>query len=229
MRAAIARTGIRYPVAQDNELATWNAWGNQYWPAEYLIDARGRVRHAHFGEGDYAGSERAIRTLLAERGGGRLGATARVRGAVVPSDETTPETYLGTARAERFVAPPRTGTHEYVAPAALPLSGFALAGTWRLTKESATAVRDARLEARVQAKDVYLVLSSRAGTPRRVRVEIDGRPPPERAARGTEVHRGAVTVRAQRLYHLAHYSSVQRHRLRLRFAPGVAGFAFTFG
>ena len=102
---AIERNGIRYPVAQDNELATWNAYGNQYWPAEYFIDARGRVRYAHFGEGEYGEKEQVIRELLAEAGGrsraGDAGCTRIAPSATV----TTPETYLGAARAERFTNP----------------------------------------------------------------------------------------------------------------------------
>ena len=101
-----ARAGIRYPVAQDNKLATWNAWGNQYWPAEYLIDARGQVRDAHFGEGDYDRTEMDIRALLKEAGHPNPGAMAEPKGAVHPTRLATPETYLGLARAERFDPPP---------------------------------------------------------------------------------------------------------------------------
>jgi thiol-disulfide isomerase/thioredoxin len=223
---AIARTGIRYPVAQDNAMATWNAWGNQYWPAEFLIDADGHVRHGHFGEGDYAQTERAIRSLLAERGDRALGGTARVRGAVTPSAQTTPETYLGAQRAEGFAVAPRVGTRTYGAPAALPLSRFALEGRWRVTDEAATAVRDARVSALVQAKDVYLVLSGAGRSAGRVQVRVDGR---LAAGAGTDVRGGAVMVRGQRLYHLVHLPAAGRHRLELRVAPGVSGFAFTFG
>jgi cytochrome c biogenesis protein CcdA/thiol-disulfide isomerase/thioredoxin len=224
---AIARLGIRYPVAQDNDMATWNAWGNQYWPAKFLVDADGRVRYGHFGEGEYAKTERAIRSLLAERDDRGLGATARVRGAVTPSLRTTPETYLDAARADGFAGGrPHIGTSTYTAPRSLGLNAFALAGTWRVSKESATAVRDARLSAVVQAKDVYLVLSGGDGGAGRVRVAIDGRPD---GARGTDVRDGAVTVRRQRLYQLAHFAAPGRHRLDLQFAPGVSGFAFTFG
>ncbi|MGZ8647691.1 MAG: cytochrome c biogenesis protein DipZ, partial [Solirubrobacteraceae bacterium] len=99
--AAIKREGIKYPVAQDNALKTWNAWGNQYWPAHYLIDAKGEVRDAHFGEGAYDKTEMAIRALLVEAGHPNPGAMAAPRGAVHPTRQSTPETYLGLARAER--------------------------------------------------------------------------------------------------------------------------------
>src|SRR3954451_6856399 len=101
VRSAIAQDGIHYPVAQDNDYATWNAYGNQYWPAHYLIDAKGQIRYVHFGEGKYAGTEPAIRSLLEEAGEGGLGGMADAH-AEKPSGPTTPETYLGSARAERF-------------------------------------------------------------------------------------------------------------------------------
>jgi cytochrome c biogenesis protein CcdA/thiol-disulfide isomerase/thioredoxin len=220
---AIERAGIRYPVAQDNEMATWNAWGIQYWPSKLLIDAVGHVRYGHFGEGEYAKTERAIRALLAERGARGLRGAARVRGAVAPSPRTTPETYLGAQRAEGFAGTrPQVGTHAYRAPPRLGLNAFALDGTWRVSKEAAMAVRDARLAAVVQAKDVYLVLSGSG----RVRIAVDGRPA---GATRTDVRGGAIAVRRQRLYHLAHFARPGRHGLDLRFDAGVSGFAFTFG
>src|SRR3954464_8363283 len=100
---AIEQSGIRYPVAQDNELATWNAWSNQYWPAEYLIDAQGDVRYANFGEGDTDKTEAAIRELLADAGAKDLGGDAKPDREYDPSAEATPETYIGADRAERFL------------------------------------------------------------------------------------------------------------------------------
>ena len=138
---AIHAAGLRYPVVQDNDLKTWQAWGNEYWPAEYLVDQEGRVRYTSFGEGDYDKTESAIRTLL-----GAHGAMAHPRGVIVPSLETTPETYVGAARAQGFAGTaPVPGTRRYRAvPAAdLQLSRFTLGGTWRVSLESATAVRDA--------------------------------------------------------------------------------------
>ena len=215
---AIGRQELRYPVLQDNEYATWNAWGNQYWPAKYMIDARGRVRYVHFGEGDYEETEDAIRALLAE--GGREPPPERVRArADSPSaGVATPETYLGFDRAEGFVRPPRPGTHTYRTPTGeLAESRFALSGTWRVDGESATAIRDAGLQASFTAAKVFLVLGSRGGTPRKVRVAVDG---------GRE---RAVTVRDQTLYELVSLPRAGTHLLGLRFDPGVTGFAFTFG
>jgi thiol-disulfide isomerase/thioredoxin len=213
VQRAIRSFGIRYPVVQDNNLATWSAWGNQYWPAEYLIDARGKVRHVHFGEGDYDKSEAAIRSLLAERDG-HVGEMAKPRDPFTISAETTPETYLGSARAERWLPDtPRDGTNTYATPASLPLSHFALGGTWRVTPEDATAVRGASLTAHVQARHVYLVLGGTGD----VGVEVDGR------------HTRTVHVTKQELYTLADFPRAGKHVLRLTFAPGVSGFAFTFG
>ncbi|MDX6657500.1 MAG: hypothetical protein QOH62_2293 [Solirubrobacteraceae bacterium] len=213
VKRAIASFGIRYPVVQDDDLATWSAWGNQYWPAEYLIDARGKVRHVSFGEGGYDTSEAAIRALLAERGA-HLGGMARPHDPFTISREATPETYLGSARAERWLpAKPADGTRSYSAPAALPLSHFAFGGTWRVTPEDATAVRNATLTAHVRARHVYLVLGGRGD----VRVRVDGH-----STRRVHVSR-------QRLYTLADFATAGEHVLRLTFAPGVSGFAFTFG
>jgi thiol-disulfide isomerase/thioredoxin len=232
VRAAIGRQGIRYPVVQDNDYGTWNAFGNQYWPAKYLIDARGRVRYVHFGEGEYKETEAAIRTLLAEAGDARLGAAATPRAVVeTVGHRATPETYLGSARAKGFSpVGPRPGTHDYtaLAPAKLPQSVFSLGGRWRVDRESARAVRGATISARVVGRAVYLVLSSEGGRPRHLRVELDGRPIAPRAA-GDDVRDGVLTVRGQRLYDLVKLASAGEHVLTLRFDAGVSGFAFTFG
>ena len=138
---AIQRNGIEYPVAQDNDLATWSAWGNQYWPAEYFVDAKGRVRFADFGEGKYGEKEHVIRELLAEAGR-HVGAGESDAHGIAPSaGVTTPETYLGAARAERFTNPMLSpGTHDFGNSAPAPgADEFAYRGRWRITLESATA------------------------------------------------------------------------------------------
>jgi cytochrome c biogenesis protein CcdA/thiol-disulfide isomerase/thioredoxin len=228
--AAIRREGIRYPVAQDNQLATWNAWGNQYWPAEYLIDARGHVRHVNFGEGDYGGTEAAIRSLLREAGARDLGADARPSRSFDPAAQATPETYLGTARAERYATPVAPGTKTYspAPPDRLGAGQFTLGGTWTLSDESARAGSGATLTGRVTGKDVYLVLSPPGRGIGTVQVALDGRPIAPGAA-GRDVRDGAVAVTTQRLYHLVSRPTLETHVLSLRFSPGVAGYAFTFG
>jgi cytochrome c biogenesis protein CcdA/thiol-disulfide isomerase/thioredoxin len=229
VQSAIARFGLRYPVAQDNNMGTWNAYGNQYWPADYLIDANGHVRYAAAGEGDYARTETAIRALLAEAGKG-VGGMSRPKDVVTPSEVATPETYLGTARAQGWRSGPHAGVHDYgrSAPTELGLNEFAYTGTWSIGAQPATAVSGAGVDAEFEAKNVYLVLSSEGESPRKVQVLLDGKPIPAAAA-GADVHDGAVTARSQRLYSLVSLPADQQHRLTLRFAPGVSGYAFTFG
>jgi cytochrome c biogenesis protein CcdA/thiol-disulfide isomerase/thioredoxin len=229
VRGAIAANRLRYPVAQDNEYATWSAWGNQYWPAKYLIDARGRVRYAHFGEGAYEETEAAIRALLAEAGADRLGEMASARVETADPELATPETYLGHERAEGFVPGPlHPGYGRYEGVDELPPVSFALSGEWYVGAESATAVRDARIEARVTARKVFLVLSSKGGRRRDVDVLLDGRPVTAAEA-GADVSDGGVTVREERLYRLVSLPRVEDRRLTLRVPRGVTGYAFTFG
>jgi cytochrome c biogenesis protein CcdA/thiol-disulfide isomerase/thioredoxin len=226
--AAISREGIRYPVAQDNALKTWTAWGNQYWPADYLIDAKGEVRDVHFGEGAYDRTEMAIRALLTEAGHPDPGAMAAPKGTVQPTRESTPETYLGLARAERFDPPPLRGTHTYATPSKPATSHFALSGTWHEDPVAATAGPGAAIEAAIVGKDAYLVLSPPKRGAGTVTVELDGRPIPARRA-GADVHGGVVRVDRQRLYHLVSAPAAEHHLLTLRPSAGVQAYAFTFG
>ncbi|HEV7492501.1 cytochrome c biogenesis protein DipZ [Baekduia sp.] len=220
VQRAIASNHIKYPVVQDNDLATWNAYGNQYWPAEYLIDADGQVRETHFGEGDYGKSESAIRALLAERGAKISAARSHPTGITPVGLQATPETYVGAARAQGFVGTaPQSGTKTYKLPSsAPPVNGFALGGTWKIGDEPATAQAGATLEATVQARFVYLVLSPpSASRPGAVDVSVDGEPPRR------------ITVATQRLYTLASFPASGRHGLKLTFSPGTSAYAFTFG
>jgi cytochrome c biogenesis protein CcdA/thiol-disulfide isomerase/thioredoxin len=224
---AIARNGIEYPVVQDNDLANFTAYGSQFWPAEYLIDARGRVRSVDFGEGEYGEKERLIRELLAEAGR-RVGRRESGAHGIEPSPGvTTPETYLGAARAERFVNPMLSpGVHDFGAPREPGADEFAYRGRWRIGLDSATA-EGGSLDVHFGARRVYLVLGS-PGRARRMRVLLDGRPIPESLA-GADVHGGVVDVRAQRLYSLVDLPTVAHHILTLQLEPGVTAYAFTFG
>ncbi|MDX6689753.1 MAG: hypothetical protein QOG15_1210 [Solirubrobacteraceae bacterium] len=232
VRSAVAREGLKYPVVQDNAYGTWNAWGNQYWPAHYLIDAKGQVRYTHFGEGAYKETEAAIRALLAEAGTRDVGAAATPGHQPSTSGQaSTPETYIGTARAKSFSPTgPQDGTHDYTPLASrhLPTNVFTLGGRWAIGREAGAAVAGATITARVRGKAVYLVMSSRGDVPRRVQVLLDGRAIPA-AASGTDVHGAVATVRGQRLYRLVDLKHFEEHVLTLRFAPGVSGYAFTFG
>jgi cytochrome c biogenesis protein CcdA/thiol-disulfide isomerase/thioredoxin len=229
--AAVAQNGIHYPVVQDNEYGTWNAYNNQYWPAEYLIDAQGRIRLTDFGEGDYAGKERAIRSLLAEEGATGLGGPTQVH-ALKPSEaEVSPESYLGTERGERFTSGPLTpGVHDFGPLPAQPppLSELRFAGTLDVGAWGTTpATGEGAVQLHFRARRVYLVMGS-PGQTRPVQVLLDGRPIPAAVA-GTAVHDGTAAVRFQDVYNLVDLPSVQTHTLTVRFPPGVTVYDFTFG
>jgi cytochrome c biogenesis protein CcdA/thiol-disulfide isomerase/thioredoxin len=226
--AAIDREGLRYPVVQDNDYGTWDAYGTQYWPAHYFVDARGRVRYAHFGEGDYGHSEQVIRELLREAGRRVGGGMSGARGVTPSAGVTTPESYLGSLRAERFangaILPGRQDFGDAPDPAQ---DGLSYGGVWEIGREQATAGPGAALELAFGARRVFLVLGS-PDHARRVRVLLDGKPIPDALA-GRDVHGGVATIAGQRLYDLVDLPRVERHVLELRPASGVQGYAFTFG
>ncbi len=224
---AIKTDGIKYPVVQDNEDGTWNAYGNLYWPAEYFVDARGHVRFAHFGEGNYGEKEEVIRELLTEAGHPPGKERAGAHGIAAEPTVTTPESYLGSARAESFTNGLITkGTHDFKLqpPGENELS---YGGEWTITEQPVTAGKDARLDLNFGARRVYLVLGS-PGKPRRMKVLLDGKPIAA-AADGSDVHNGYVTVTNERLYNLVELPKVEHHTLELVPEEGVQGYAFTFG
>ena len=212
VRAAVKRLGVRYPVALDNEYGTWTAYGNQYWPAKYLIDRNGNIRYAHFGEGNYSVTEENIRSLLGEKL--TSPASDRLRD-LTPTGPLTPETYLGFGRIDRFTGsklyPDKQATYSF--PPALGKDDFAYGGRWTVRVQRIVAGKDARLELRYYARKVYLVLGGH-GT---VQVLVDGKP------------HGVVQVTSDRLYTLVDGSSIDDAVLELRFSPGVSAYAFTFG
>jgi cytochrome c biogenesis protein CcdA/thiol-disulfide isomerase/thioredoxin len=206
---AIRRFGIRYPVVQDNEYATWNAYANQYWPAEYLVDRNGHVRDAHFGEGEYPQTEALIRRLLGVRAGARTDVAD-----TTPRELMTPETYLGSARIQNFVGDLHPGVPwTYSFPASLAQNKLAYAGVWTVLDESAQPVRDARLRLHFVAKKVYIVL----GGSGRVDVFVDG------------VARKPLRVTGDRLYTVVDSRRTLDATLELRFTPGIRAYSFTFG
>ncbi|MDX6638266.1 MAG: hypothetical protein QOJ01_1777 [Solirubrobacterales bacterium] len=226
---AINQFGITYPVAQDNDLATWNAYSNQYWPADYLIDANGDIRLVHFGEGSYAETEKAIRALLAEAGRTPKGRPVQVAAQKPAKGLATPETYLGGARAQGFVEQLRQGTSRYpaVSPESLRPNQLAYGGEWNVASEDATAGRGATLSLNFTARRVFLVAGS-PGHARPLQVELDGKPI-RPAQSGADVKHGAAAIGRQRLYRLVDLPKAERHVLTLRFAPGINGYSFTFG
>lgn len=239
---AVRDLGIAYPVAIDNNYAIWRAFQNRYWPAHYLIDAQGRMRYRHFGEGNYAESERAIQQLLREAGSAAPAqdglAQVAAQGVHRPADLGTVrshETYLGYERAEHFAsAEPavRDRATTYTAPARPALNAWGLAGQWTVGAERATlAGGSGRIVYRFQARDLHLVLGPGAGgKPVRFKVTLDGQSPGE--ARGIDVAAdGTGTVTDQRLYQLVRQGGEVRERtfsIEFLDAP-VDAYAFTFG
>ena len=145
---AIASDGLRYPVVQDNVYGTWNAYQNEYWPAEYLIDAQGQVRHTQFGEGNYREDEAAVRSLLYAAGAHQLPPPMTAH-AIIPSTQlATPETYLDPQRAQGFAQPPRKGVHFYPGVINPPVNEFGLHGYWKVTSQSASPISRRRLDHR---------------------------------------------------------------------------------
>ena len=235
---AIADLGIRYPVALDNKYQLWNALHNQYWPAHYFVDAEGRVRYFHHGEGQYAMSERIIRQLLAEAGhapsGGMADASASGTEAAAAFGEIgSPETYIGYARADRFASPGgllRDKPKTYAA-APLKLNDWSLEGEWVDGRQSARSLAPgAKISFRFHARDLHLVLGSASGKPVRFRITLDGQAPGPDA--GVDVKPdGTGTVTGQRLYQLVRQKGPIRDRtFTITFLdPGVQAFSFTFG
>jgi len=241
VRRAVHDLGITYPVALDNDYAIWSAFNNQYWPAHYFIDAQGRIRGHHFGEGDYAASEELIRKLLLEAGAAKLpppGTSVAASGVEAPADEAqldSPETYVGYARAANFSSPGgavQNAAHLYSAPAALSLNQWALRGPWRIEADSAVAVGPhAAIQFRFRARDLHLVLGAPdAAQPLRFRVTLDGHAPGQ--DHGSDVQPdGTGTVTGQRLYQLIRQAHPQgEHTFAIEFPDsGVQAYSFTFG
>lgn len=228
---AIERYGIRYPVAQDNQYATWQAYSNRYWPAHYLIDAEGNIREYHFGEGNYAETEKAIQSLLQE-----MGQTV-VPGVSVSRDPTnhgkrTPETYLGSDRVDRLSSPEAItgGEQMFSEPETVMLDHFSFSGKWRIDLERAIALGNAGLTLHFQGEKVHLVLSpSDSQNVSYVRIFLDGQLVDSRFA-GRDVVEGRVKIDSERLYDLVDLRGRSgEHVLRIEFETnGVAAYAFTF-
>ena len=229
VQQAIDSEGLRYPVVQDNRYGTWNAYQNEYWPAEYLIDAHGQVRHTQFGEGDYKQDEAAVRELLYEAGAHNLPPPMTAT-AIIPSSHLgTPETYLNAQRAEGFAQKLQGGTHFYPGVTFPILNEFGLHGTWNATSESVSpAAGGASITGRFQAAHVYLVMTSQDNRPRTARVLLNGKPIPAHDA-GSDVHNGLVTVRGQRLYSLISLPGDQQQTFTVQIPPGISAYDFTFG
>jgi thiol-disulfide isomerase/thioredoxin len=241
IRWAIHDMKIDYPVAIDSDYAIWRAFNNEYWPASYFIDAKGRIRHHQFGEGEYRQCEAGIQQLLAEAGIGGFGREAvsvDPYGAEVAADPTSlrsPETYTGYEQTADFASPggaPRNKPHTYSFPVRLNLNDWALAGDWTVGKEAVAMNQPGgRIAYQFHARDLNLVMGPAArGAAVRFRVTIDGQP--LAAAHGVDVDgEGNGTVMQQRLYQLIRQTApIADRRFEIEFLdPGAEAFDFTFG
>ena len=241
VRWAVQDMRVTYPVATDNRYAVWGAFGNHYWPALYFADAQGRIRHHHFGEGEYGRSEMVIQQLLAEAGSTGAGTglvSADARGLEVPADWASlrsPENYTGYERTENFASPGGAAPgkpHVYTAPTELGLNQWALSGAWTMEDEATTLnAANGQIACRFHARDLNLVMGpSAAQNSGRFRVLIDGKPPG--TAHGTDVDgQGNGTHTEQRVYQLIRQPGpIADRTFEITFAdPGVQTYCFTFG
>ncbi len=241
VRRAAGALAVRYPIAIDNEHAVWQAFANQYWPALYFVDAQGRIRHHHFGEGEYERSEQAIQRLLVEAGVRGISpalAAPEGRGAEAAADWASlrsPENYLGYERTENFASPGGRGPdtpRTYAMPARLELNHWGLAGDWTMQREAVVLNQaKGRIAYRFHARDLHLVMGPAArGRSIPFVVRLDGRSPG--AAHGIDVdERGQGTLAEPRMYQLIRQPRpIGERQFEIEFLePGAAAFAFTFG
>jgi thiol-disulfide isomerase/thioredoxin len=213
IKAAAAMLGVDYPIAVDDNLATWSAYNNEYWPAEYLIDASGVVRHVDFGEGQYPQTESLIRTLLKQANPTvQLPPPSSVPN-VTPTEATSPETYLGDYRAQYYANSNfSSGTINYTMPKA-QLGEYGLGGTWDVGSEYQTSGPKAALDLNFEAKDVYLVLGG-TGT---LSADVAG------------ATKNITVSGVPRLYTLASFKNSFTGVMKLHFSPGIKAYDFTFG
>lgn len=232
VESAIKMYNILYPVAQDNNYATWNAYSNQYWPAEYLIDTNGIIRRTDFGEGQYSQMETAIQELLKEAGE-KVNAPLTNVPDLTPTGSLSPETYLGSARMQYYFPSGNVGNgnQNFTLTESPSPDSFSLGGEWNITSENAVTGANAVLTYNFTANKVFLVLNpGMAGKNAKIKVLIDGKPVTGSNA-GADVVNGVVTVDSDRLYNLIDLKgSGGNHVLRLEFGTqGIEAFAFTFG
>jgi thiol-disulfide isomerase/thioredoxin len=215
VQQAAGALGVKYPIAVDNAYGTWDAYSNEYWPAEYLIDATGHVRHVSFGEGNYQVTERQIRELLIDARPGISLPTSSNLPDTQPVTQTNPETYLGTTRLQ-YLDPSQTPSLTptiYQMPRTISVPNFGLGGTWSFTNEAALAGSHASLNLPFTASDVYLVMGGE-GT-----VRVSG-------PMGTStIHVHGIPT----LYTLARAPQPMSGVLSLTFTPGIKAYDFTFG
>jgi thiol-disulfide isomerase/thioredoxin len=241
VRQAAKAMRVDYPIAVDNNYAIWTGLDNHYWPALYLVDAQGRIRYHHFGEGEYEEAERVIQQLLVEAGASAVPrdlVKVHPRGLEVAADWDnlrSPESYLGYEQAERFASPggaSKDKRRDYVLPAKLRLNQWALSGDWTVRKDAPVLNKpNGRVAYQFHARDLNLVMApTTRGTPVRFRVLLDGKPPGN--AHGSDVdENGNGTATEQRTYQLIRQQGpIVDRQFEIEFLdPGIGVFDFTFG
>jgi hypothetical protein len=241
VRWAVQEDGITYPVAIDGSYGVWQAFSNHYWPAVYIADAEGRIRHHHFGEGGYEECERVIQQLLREAGSGDVAddlVSVADEGFQAQADWASlrsPESYLGYEQAQNFASPDAAldQSRDYVVPDDLQLNQWALAGEWAIERGASVLTGpEGALAFRFQARDVNLVLGPPARGRMTVpfRVTVDGHPPGDAHGLDTD-KRGEGIVDRERLYQLVREpGTIEERTFEITFlAPGVQAYVFTFG
>ena len=222
--AAVASHGIKYPVALDNNYDTWNAFQNDSWPADYLIDKSGNIRYVSLGEGDYGKTEQAIQQLL-----GLSQPLQTPAGAVPITQSQTPETYFGTDRAQNYIGSPalNDGTASFMPASSLAQNQWTLGGTWNIATQPITTVSgNNTLSFNVSAKDVYMVATNANGASDPVTVSL---PASVAGEFGSDAPGGTVMVNSARLYHIVSLKELGSTTVTLHLPSGVSLYTFTFG
>jgi len=240
VRRAVRDLQVDFPVAVDSDHEIWRAFANQYWPALYIVDAQGRVRHHLFGEGDYARAEEILQELLLEsRGDGNRQAVREQRGSGVEAaadwnNLRSPETYLGYERTENFASPGGIipgANRDYAYPARLRPNHWALSGSWKFVRQSiVSSAPNGSIAFRFEARDLHLVMGTRGAAGLRFRITLDGKPPGD--AHGLDVDaQGLGNLSERRLYQLVRQSgAIVERAFEIEFLGADAeAYAFTFG
>jgi hypothetical protein len=240
VKNAVSELKVAYPIPIDSNRSIWGAFRNEYWPADYFIDGKGRIRYHHFGEGEYEKSERVIQTLLRENGATGLDeSTVRIMadGAEAPpsDDVRSPETYVGYTRAENFVSPERLARdsrRNYSPPSRLALNQWGLGGSWKAGAESGKLESaPGKIVFRFHSRDLHMVLGpAKNGTPARFKVKLNGAAPGDDHGVDSAAD-GSGEVRQPRMYQLIRQKgAIKDGTFEIEFLdPGVEAFSFTFG
>jgi thiol-disulfide isomerase/thioredoxin len=237
---AVLDLKVTYPVAIDSDHRIWQAFNNEYWPADYFIDGKGRIRYHHFGEGDYAESEHVIQKLLQANGATGLDESAvriSTGGVEAPpsGDVLSPETYVGYRQAQRFASPERVAQDSrktYSLPTTPSLNEWGLGGSWNVGAESGVLQSaPGKIVFRFHSRDLHMVLGpTKNGKPIRFKVKLDGIPPGDNCGVDSTPD-GNLEIREPRLYQLIRQKGrVEDRTFEIEFLdPGVQAFSFTFG